>query len=107
MNTSDTMPGPAIFDPDGFLLDPAMWSESLADRIAQSDGLGKLNETQIGLLLALRGEYAKNGSVPALRHVCHITGQGADCMQPLFPTPREAWRLAGLPNPGEEAKSYM
>jgi tRNA 2-thiouridine synthesizing protein E len=107
MNTSDTMPGPAIFDPDGFLLDPEMWSESLADRIAQSDGLGKLNETQIGLLLALRSEYAKNGSVPALRHVCHITGQDPDCMQPLFPTPREAWRLAGLPNPGEEAKSYM
>jgi len=107
MNTPLTLPGTAIFDPDGFLLDPAMWSESLADRIAQNDGLGELSELQIDLLLALRGEYAKHGSVPALRHVCHLTGQGAGCMQPLFPTPREAWRLAGLPNPGEEAKAYM
>jgi sulfur relay (sulfurtransferase) DsrC/TusE family protein len=107
MNTPPTMPGPAIFDPDGFLLDPAMWSESLADRIARNDGLGELSELQIGLLLALRREYAKHGSVTALSHVCHLTGQSADCMQHLFPSPREAWRIAGLPNPGEEAKSYM
>ncbi|MBU1396052.1 MAG: TusE/DsrC/DsvC family sulfur relay protein [Gammaproteobacteria bacterium] len=98
---------PAIFDPDGFLLDPAMWSESLANRIARNDGLGELSELQIGLLLALRREYAKHGSVTALSHVCHLTGQSADCMQQLFPGPREAWRLAGLPNPGEEAKTYM
>lgn len=107
MSMSFNSPGPAIFDPDGFLIDPAMWSESLADRVARSDGLGELSELQIGLLLALRREYAKHGSVTALSHVCHLTGQSADCMQHLFPSPREAWRIAGLPNPGEEAKSYM
>ncbi len=107
MNTPPTMPAPATFDPDGFLLDPAMWSESLANRIARNDGLGELSELQIGLVLALRREYAKHGSVTALSHVCHLTGQSADCMQHLFPSPREAWRIAGLPNPGEEAKSYM
>ncbi|MFZ3173436.1 MAG: TusE/DsrC/DsvC family sulfur relay protein [Thiobacillus sp.] len=107
MNMPPTMPAPAIFDPDGFLLDPAMWSESLANRIARNDGLGELSELQIGLVLALRREYTKHGSVTALSHVCHLTGQSADCMQHLFPSPREAWRIAGLPNPGEEAKSYM
>lgn len=107
MNTPLATPSTTIFDPDGFLLDPAMWSESLADRIAQSDGLGELSELQIGLLHALRREYAKHGSVTALSHVCHLTGQSADCMQHLFPSQREAWRIAGLPNPGEEAKSYM
>ena len=107
MNTHLTMPGTAIFDPDGFLLDPAMWSESLADRVAQNDGLGELNELQTSLLLALRREYAKHGSLTALSHVCHLTGQSANCMHQLFPSPREAWRIAGLPNPGEEAKAYM
>ena len=107
MNTPLTMPGTAIFDPDGFLLDPAMWSESLADRIAQNDGLGELSTLQIGLLHALRREYAKHGTVTALSHVCHLIGQSADCQQHLFPSPREAWRVAGLPNPGEEAKAYM
>lgn len=107
MNTSLNSSGPAIFDADGFLIDPAMWSESLADRIAQTDGLGGLNELQIDLLHTLRHEYAKHGTVTALSHVCHLTGQSADCMQHLFPSPREAWRVAGLPNPGEEAKAYL
>lgn len=102
-----TASSPAIFDTDGFLLDPQMWSESLADRIAQTDGLGTLNELQLGLLHALRREYARHGTITALSHVCHFTGQSADCMQHLFPSPREAWRVAGLPNPGEEAKAYM
>ena len=102
-----SMPVTAIFDSDGFLLDPGMWNESLADRIAQNDGLGQLSELQLGLLHALRREFAKHGTVTALSHVCHLTGQSADCMQHLFPNPREAWRVAGLPNPGEEAKAYL
>lgn len=102
-----SMPVSAVFDSDGFLLDPDMWNESLADRIAQNDGLGQLSELQIGLLHALRREFARHGTVTALSHVCHLTGQSADCMQHLFPNPREAWRVAGLPNPGEEAKAYL
>jgi tRNA 2-thiouridine synthesizing protein E len=107
MNDPLSVPSPAIFDEDGFLIDPDMWSESLADRIARADGLGELSELQIGLLHALRREFAKHGAVTALSHVCHLTGQSSDCMQHLFPNPREAWRIAGLPNPGEEAKAYL
>lgn len=107
MNTRLDTPGTAVFDPDGFLIDPDMWSESLADRVARADGLGELSDLQLGLLHALRREYSRHGSVTALSHVCHLTGQSADCMQHLFPSPREAWRVAGLPNPGEEAKAYM
>jgi tRNA 2-thiouridine synthesizing protein E len=107
MNTRFNTPGTAVFDLDGFLVDPAMWSESLADRIAKTDGLGPLNEAQLGLLHTLRGEFSRHNSVTALSHVCHLIGQSPDCMQHLFPNPREAWRLAGLPNPGEEAKAYL
>lgn len=107
MPTPQTVPSPAIFDSDGFLIDSSSWSEGLADRIARNDGLGELTETQIGLLHALRREYSKHGAVTALSHVCHLTGQNANCMQYLFPNPREVWRVAGLPNPGEEAKAYL
>lgn len=107
MNTPLSTPGAAIFDDDGFLIDPAMWSESLADQVAQNDGLGQLSEMQLELLRTLRSEFAKHGTVTALSHVCHLTGQGPDCMHHLFPDPREAWRIAGLPNPGEEAKAYL
>lgn len=105
MNTQPSSPG--IFDPDGFMINTDQWNESLAGRIAQQDGLGELNELQIGLLHALRHEFSKHGTVMALSHVCHLTRQRPDCMQHLFPNPREAWRVAGLPNPGEEAKVYL
>jgi tRNA 2-thiouridine synthesizing protein E len=107
MDAPFTMPSAAVFDADGFLLDPATWSEGLAERIAQNDGIGALSELQMALLHALRGEYLRHGSVTALSHVCHLTGQSANCMQHLFPGPREAWRVAGLPNPGEEARAYL
>ena len=107
MNTRLNASGTAVFDLDGFLIDPAMWNESLANRIAQTDGLSQLSEAQFGLLHVLRDEFSKYGSVTALSHVCHLVGQSPDCMQHLFPNPREAWRLAGLPNPGEEAKTYL
>ena len=107
MNSSPHTAGASLFDPDGFLIDPDSWSESLADSIAQADGLDLLSERQISLLHALRREFFKHGTVTALSHVCHLTGQRADCMHHLFPNPREAWRVAGLPNPGEEAKAYL
>lgn len=96
-----------VFDNDGFWIDPDVWSESLASSVARNDGLGELSELQLKTLQLLRQEFFKHGTVPALHHVCHLAGQAPDCMQHLFPNPREAWRLAGLPNPGEEAKTYL
>ena len=107
MIVSSTSPNTAIFDPDGFLLDPSIWNEGLANRIAQNDGLGELNDLQIDLIHALRREFSRHRTVTALSHICHLTGHTGDCMQHLFPNPREAWRIAGLPNPGEEAKAYL
>ena len=103
MTTPDIPP----FDADGFLVDPDQWSEPLAEQTARCDGIGPLDELQMTLLRILRREYARHGSVTALSHVCHLAGEPPDCMQHLFPGAREAWRLAGLPNPGEEAKTYL
>lgn len=107
MNISSAPVSAAIFDQQGFLVDPAVWDKNLADQIAQSDGLGELNELQMTLLLTLRHEFSRHGTVTALSHVCHLSGQSADCMQHLFPNPRVAWRVAGLPDPGEEARAYL
>ena len=96
-----------LFDADGFFREPGLWTAALAQRIAQADGMGTLSPEQLQLLHTLRNEFDKNGSLPALSHVCHMDGQNADCMQRLFPSPLQAWRVAGLPNPGEEAKAYM
>jgi tRNA 2-thiouridine synthesizing protein E len=107
MNTLPSLPADAKFDAQGFLLDPSQWNERMAESIARSDGLGELNAAQIDLLHTLRREFSRHGTVTALSHVCHLSGQRADCMQHLFPNPRSAWRVAGLPDPGEEAKAYL
>lgn len=95
------------FDTDGFLANTAAWSIEIARRVATMDGLGELDETQISLLNILRDQFRRHGAVPAIHHVCHLNGLGPDCLSRQFTSPREAWRIAGLPNPGEEAKAYL
>ena len=98
---------PDAFDADGFLVDMEPWDERVARRIAAMDGLDALDSQQIALLGQLRASYRQLGAPPALQHVCHLGGLPADCLNELFPSAREAWRIAGLPNPGEEAKAYL
>lgn len=98
---------PDAFDADGFLVDMEPWDERVARRIAAMDGLGELDTRQLALLGQLRASYRQLGAPPALPHVCHLGGLPADCLSELFPSAREAWRIAGLPNPGEEAKAYL
>lgn len=95
------------FDEDGFLDTPDRWDWPLAERMAQRDGVGELSNAHRLVIGELRRHYQRCGGVPPLGHVCHVCGLGHYCLDDLFSTPREAWRLAGLPNPGEEAKSYM
>jgi dissimilatory sulfite reductase related protein len=95
------------FDADGFMWQADNWDEATARQIARMDGVGDLDEQQITLVRHLRASYQRMGALPALTHVCHLGGFAPDCMSRLFPDAREAWRIAGLPNPGEEAKAYL
>ena len=97
----------SLFDTDGFFISPEQWDIALAQRIAHSEGMGEMDALQQELLLTLRDEFQKFGAVTALTHICHLNGLDADCLHQLFRSPRQAWRIAGLPNPGEEAKAYL
>ena len=54
----------------------------------------------------MREHYAKLGAAPAMHRVV-MTGHPAPQINQLFGDRLVAWRVAGLPNPGEEAKSYL
>ncbi|MBZ0106417.1 MAG: TusE/DsrC/DsvC family sulfur relay protein [Sulfuricella denitrificans] len=94
------------FDRDGFLVDPGSWSEDLARRIAAEDGVGELNEGHWSIINFLRENYLEGG-LPAVSHVCHIHHFEHHCLPELFQSVKSAWRIAGLPNPGEEGNAYM
>ena len=97
----------AAFDTDGFLNDPALWNKELAEQIAGEDGIGTLTDEHWEILQQLREHYLDHGALVPVSHACHVSKLDAQCVARLFRSMREAWRIAGLPNPGEEAKSYM
>ena len=100
-------PNPLEFDEDGLLKDPNQWNESVALQIAKDMGIESLTETHWKIIRSLREYYAKFGTAPAMSHICHTHGMDKHCTHDLFHSCLGAWRVAGLPNPGEEAKSYL
>jgi tRNA 2-thiouridine synthesizing protein E len=95
------------FDATGFMVDAAAWNEEVARNIAEHDGIGPLTSSHWKVLHFLRYSWLDCHSIPAVSHTCHVAGMGPLCLEELFHGPREAWRVAGLPDPGEEARAYM
>ena len=95
------------FDEDGLLKDPAQWNETVAAEIARREGVGRLTEEHWEVIRSLRERYARFGVAPAMSNVCHKHGKPTSWVHDLFQTCLNAWRVAGLPNPGEEAKAYL
>jgi TusE/DsrC/DsvC family sulfur relay protein len=95
------------FDADGFIMDMHQWNPAVAIVLAKKDGLNELSQAHWSVIYFLREHYLEKQSLPPMRHVCHVMGMSAHCVDDLFLGSREAWRISGLPNPGEEAKAYM
>lgn len=95
-------------DEDGFLKSPDNWSETLALFLARNDGVRELSERHWAIIFSLRDYFYRYGTPPASLNVCHVNRLEGGCLTDLFNNGyKEAWRIAGLPNPGEEAKAYM
>ncbi len=95
------------FDADGFLQRAEDWDPALAAEIASRDGIGPLEETHFKVIEAMRAHFFAHGTLPVMRQICSETGLEHHCVSDLLDDPRRAWRIAGLPNPGEEAIAYM
>ena len=93
------------FDEFGLLIDPEDWSPELARELALGDGIEELTEQHWAFLHALRNYYRKFHVPPPPSQICHKLNLHHGCGHELFPTCLAAWRIAGLPDPGEEAKS--
>ncbi len=95
------------FDMDGFLTDSAIWSPELAADIARQDGIGDLTPKHWEVITHVRKQYFNHGAMPVMRLICRAAGLDRHKAHKLFSSCKGMWRVAGLPNPGEEAKSYM
>lgn len=100
--------GPAYaFDLDGFLTNPEVWTPELAVWIARQDGVGELTPKHWEVINHVRKQFHQHGSLPVMRLVCRAAGLDRHKAHKLFSGCKALWRVAGLPNPGEEAKAYM
>jgi len=98
---------PIVFDEDGFLADSASWTPGMADLIAELEGLDGLTAKHHEVIRLVRDRYFSIGALPVMRLVCRAAGLDPKKAHDLFSSCRSLWRIAGLPNPGAEARAYM
>ena len=98
---------PILFDEDGFILEPDLWTETLAENIATDLNIKQLTPAHWQIIKLVREKHLTLGSILPMRTICRKTGLERDAVKGLFGGCKNLWRVAGLPNPGEEAKTYM
>lgn len=82
------------------------WSEAVAEHIASEQGIGKLTPDHWHIIHTLRQHYIQYGAVPPMRFACDINRMDPHCVDALFNSPQQAWRIAGLPDPDDETQGY-
>lgn len=98
---------PDLFDDHGFLTDPDLWDRDLALGIAHQLDIGEFQDTHWAVVDYLREYFLANASLPREEEVCRELDLVGDCVRRLFGGPIEAWKVAGLPNPGEEKRKHL
>lgn len=101
------VPEPTLLDEDGLVSDFSFWTEDLACDLAREEGIPTLDERHWKIIRALRAEYERLAAISSIRNVCQKAGIDRGEVNELFGYCLVAWRVAGLPNPGEEARSYL
>lgn len=98
---------PIAFDDAGFLADPRAWTPALAEQLARLDGMGSLGAQHWQVIDLVRERWYRLGALPVMRLVCRAVQVDPQAAHRLFRSCRSLWRIAGLPDPGEEARAYM
>ena len=88
-------------DEDGFLENPEIWNEAVAQDFALSEDITDLTPDHWKVINYLRNYYLEFGIAPMVRKVCKETGFKLNEIYALFPSgpAKGACKLAGLPKP--------
>jgi tRNA 2-thiouridine synthesizing protein E len=88
-------------DAEGFLRDPAQWTEALAEEIAREAGIEPLTERHMQVVRYMRESYLGTGSAPTIRTLGKASGVPVKELYQLFPKgpAKLAAKIAGIPKP--------
>ncbi|MFT5699001.1 MAG: TusE/DsrC/DsvC family sulfur relay protein [Desulforhopalus sp.] len=84
-------------DKDGFMTEPEMWDDCVAQTIAKKEGIDTISHEQQKIIQFMRSYYAKHSHWPILNNVCKHVKQPSRCVYNEFDNPEKAWKIAGLP----------
>jgi len=88
-------------DGDGFLTNPSIWNDEVAQLFAKADGIDTLTDNHWAIIRIIRAHFEEKGNAPMVRTICKETGLKLKDIYELFPLgpARGACRVAGLPKP--------
>ncbi len=88
-------------DEDGFIQQPELWNETVAQALARTDGVDELTQEHWRVLSYLRDYYVQYGSAPTVRKLVKKSGVDLKRIYQLFPSgpAMGACKVAGLPRP--------
>jgi tRNA 2-thiouridine synthesizing protein E len=88
-------------DPDGFMIDPALWNDQVACAIAGEEGITDMTEDHWKIVNFIRNYWKEHDRAPEVRLLVKETGVGLRQIFKLFASgpARGACRIAGLPKP--------
>lgn len=95
-----------LLDDEGFLLNANDWTRSFTEHRARQASI-ELSPQHWVLIELIRDKYLRLGALPLMRSVCKAVGFERTALKQEFGSCLALWKMAGLPNPGEEAKTYM
>lgn len=107
MNAAETNLIEIQIDEYGLLKDQQNWNREVALVIAHDLGIDVLTADHWKVIDAMRLHFNRFGVAPAIHNICHTNHKTETWVHELFGSCFNAWRAAGLPDPGEEAKAYL
>ena len=88
-------------DGEGFLTDPAQWTEELAEEIAAETGVPALTERHWLVVRFMRERFLATGTAPSIRSLGKESGVPVKELYELFPKgpAKLAAKIGGIPKP--------
>src|SRR5512138_2378770 len=88
-------------DAEGFLTDPAQWSEELAEQIARENGVAELTDRHWLVVRFMRERFLATGTAPSIRSLGKESGVPVKELYELFPKgpAKLAAKIGGIPKP--------
>ncbi len=89
------------FDEDGFMADFMAWDKSIAEVLAQEEGIDALSDRHYDVIEFMRKEFEENGTAPSIRKLNKLNVVPTKELYQLFPggPAKKAARIAGLKKP--------